>query len=240
VSVEPDGEGEVISLTTTTGNYVAWGYASKNCKPKQVWNGRKYVWDFSGADAAALPELNDLLRASCYVRHTKSQVLSELPPKVRQDVEIAGDAEILKAYRQAEEDIVQFQHDAALLDRQYYKSLAGLTKEERREAMANHALNEARKAARAKVLTQLTKCRQLLAQAKLADPVALAGGRLTPKSQERLDELVWMGDVRNVAGSSERPHRRLWDGCFDLGDDRREEGRALIALGEMHRFREAC
>lgn len=31
VSIEPDGEGEVIGLTTTTGNYVAWGYASKNC-----------------------------------------------------------------------------------------------------------------------------------------------------------------------------------------------------------------
>jgi hypothetical protein len=30
-SVEPDGEGEVVALTTTTGNYVAWGLASKNC-----------------------------------------------------------------------------------------------------------------------------------------------------------------------------------------------------------------
>jgi hypothetical protein len=31
VAVEPAGESEVISLTTETGNYVAWGYASKNC-----------------------------------------------------------------------------------------------------------------------------------------------------------------------------------------------------------------
>lgn len=31
VSVEPDGEGEVVALTTSTGNYVANGYASKNC-----------------------------------------------------------------------------------------------------------------------------------------------------------------------------------------------------------------
>lgn len=31
VSVEHDGYGEVISMTTTTGNYIAWGYASKNC-----------------------------------------------------------------------------------------------------------------------------------------------------------------------------------------------------------------
>lgn len=33
VSVEPDGEDIVIGLTTTTGNYCAWGYASKNCSP---------------------------------------------------------------------------------------------------------------------------------------------------------------------------------------------------------------
>lgn len=31
ISVTPDGYSEVISLQTTTGNYVAWGYASKNC-----------------------------------------------------------------------------------------------------------------------------------------------------------------------------------------------------------------
>jgi hypothetical protein len=31
VRIEPDGEGEVVSMQTTTGNYVAWGYASKNC-----------------------------------------------------------------------------------------------------------------------------------------------------------------------------------------------------------------
>lgn len=31
VKVEPDGKGEVICMTTTSGNYIAWGYASKNC-----------------------------------------------------------------------------------------------------------------------------------------------------------------------------------------------------------------
>jgi DNA polymerase elongation subunit (family B) len=31
VVIEEDGVGEVIGLTTETGNYIAWGYASKNC-----------------------------------------------------------------------------------------------------------------------------------------------------------------------------------------------------------------
>lgn len=32
VSIESEGPGEVISMETETGNYVAWGYASKNCR----------------------------------------------------------------------------------------------------------------------------------------------------------------------------------------------------------------
>jgi hypothetical protein len=40
VSIVPDGEGEVISLTTTTGNYVAWGYASKNCGRYTQYKGK--------------------------------------------------------------------------------------------------------------------------------------------------------------------------------------------------------
>lgn len=31
VSIEQEGPGEVVSMQTETGNYVAWGYASKNC-----------------------------------------------------------------------------------------------------------------------------------------------------------------------------------------------------------------
>jgi len=31
IAVEPEGTGRVISMTTSLGNYVAWGYASKNC-----------------------------------------------------------------------------------------------------------------------------------------------------------------------------------------------------------------
>jgi hypothetical protein len=32
VSIESEGPGEVVSMQTETGNYVAWGYASKNCR----------------------------------------------------------------------------------------------------------------------------------------------------------------------------------------------------------------
>jgi hypothetical protein len=32
VSIESEGPGEVVSMQTETGNYVAWGYASRNCR----------------------------------------------------------------------------------------------------------------------------------------------------------------------------------------------------------------
>jgi hypothetical protein len=36
VSIEPDGHGEVLSMTTAAGNYIAWGYASRNCDEEIV------------------------------------------------------------------------------------------------------------------------------------------------------------------------------------------------------------
>jgi hypothetical protein len=42
VSVRPDGEGDVVSMQTTSGNYVVWGYASKNCNA--FWQGRQMVY----------------------------------------------------------------------------------------------------------------------------------------------------------------------------------------------------
>jgi hypothetical protein len=36
VSVHPDGEGEVVSMTTSSGNYIAHGYASRNCDDEFV------------------------------------------------------------------------------------------------------------------------------------------------------------------------------------------------------------
>lgn len=44
LKIEPDGEGEVVSMTTTTGNYVAWGYASKNCAASCLYFLTRYYY----------------------------------------------------------------------------------------------------------------------------------------------------------------------------------------------------
>lgn len=49
VAIEPDGEDWVYSLTTSTGNYVAWGLASKNCR----WYRKDFDSSFSARPTAA-------------------------------------------------------------------------------------------------------------------------------------------------------------------------------------------
>jgi len=68
------GEHDVYTLTTTTGNYVAYGYGSKNCDPKYT----RFGWDFSGS--SNIEELH--ARISPYmIRRLKEDVLTQLPPK---------------------------------------------------------------------------------------------------------------------------------------------------------------
>lgn len=50
------------------------------------WKPRKFAWDFSGASRTE--ELNASLRAYCMVRRTKAEVLTELPAKIRQVIEL--------------------------------------------------------------------------------------------------------------------------------------------------------
>lgn len=50
------------------------------------WKPRKFAWDFSGASRTE--ELNTNLRKHCMVRRTKAEVLTELPSKIRQVIEL--------------------------------------------------------------------------------------------------------------------------------------------------------
>lgn len=53
VEVVPDGSGDVVGLTTTTGNYVVWGFASKNCGAYEHYKGE-------AATAESKPEVKGL------------------------------------------------------------------------------------------------------------------------------------------------------------------------------------
>lgn len=64
-------------------------YGEYFCAGKLVqigWRPCRFVWDFSGA--SHIEELNAALRENCMIRRTKAEVLTELPAKIRQVIEI--------------------------------------------------------------------------------------------------------------------------------------------------------
>ena len=67
-----------------------FGFAKKFCNARQG----SYGWDFTGS--SNLDELQEQLRVAGMVRRLKMDVLTELPPKTRQIVEIQGASAIVK------------------------------------------------------------------------------------------------------------------------------------------------
>ena len=104
------------------------------------------------------PILNRQLRARCFVRRRKDDVLTELPPKRYAKVIVEGDPKIMERYRQAEEDIVSFLakivEDAALE--------SGLSTVEARHVAGLKAL----RAQSAQHLVAITALKQIAVEAK--------------------------------------------------------------------------
>lgn len=78
-----------------------WGFYRRYCGAYRDQFGQ---WNISGH--SHLDELNDRLRAACYIRRTKDQVLSELPPVMHSSVVVEGDSTAMKEYVKAERDIL--------------------------------------------------------------------------------------------------------------------------------------
>jgi SNF2 family DNA or RNA helicase len=63
-------------------------------------------WNVSGH--SHLDELNERLRGTCYIRRTKDQVLSELPPVIHSKLLVEGGSTAMKEYVKAEKDILLY------------------------------------------------------------------------------------------------------------------------------------
>ena len=80
-----------------------WGFYRRYCAAYQDSFGQ---WNISGH--SHLDELNDRLRGTCYIRRTKEQVLSELPPVIHSKLVVEGSAQAMKEYDKAEKDIILY------------------------------------------------------------------------------------------------------------------------------------
>jgi SNF2 family DNA or RNA helicase len=80
-----------------------WGFYRRYCGAFQDNFGQ---WNISGN--SHLDELNERLRGTCYIRRTKDQVLSDLPPVVHSKVLVEGNPAAMKEYIKAEKDILLY------------------------------------------------------------------------------------------------------------------------------------
>jgi len=106
-----------------------------------------------------LAALNRKLRASCYVRRRKTDVLTELPPKRWSPVIVEGDPKIMKEYKEAEADIVRYLSELAM----QLALESGATSKE----AENEAWRKALRARAAEQLVAISTLKQIAARAKM-------------------------------------------------------------------------
>jgi SNF2 family DNA or RNA helicase len=97
--------------------------------------------------ASNVAELNQILRGTCYSRTRKVDVLDDLPPKRRAQLDVELPVSVMKKYRKAEDDFLAWVF----------------------ETYGNDAFLSASKAP---VITEINKLRQLLGEAKVDSAVA--------------------------------------------------------------------
>lgn len=92
--------------------------------------------------AINVAELNQILRSTCYTRTRKVDVLTELPPKRRAQLDVELSETAMKKYRKAEEDFLAW-------------------------VFENYGQDAFLAASKAPVITEINKLRQLLGEAKV-------------------------------------------------------------------------
>jgi SWI/SNF-related matrix-associated actin-dependent regulator 1 of chromatin subfamily A len=146
-----------------------WHFARRYC---DMDRGR-FGLDLSGA--SNLTELNEKLRAKCYVRRLKSEVLKELPAKQRSTLPVSISNR--REYRRAEADVARFVGEAAANDERRVAEAVERWRQERdgREpsqgemrAIRSEVRTSARaNAERAEQLVRINALKQLAAQGKM-------------------------------------------------------------------------
>ena len=136
-----------------------WHFAKRYCA---AYKGR-WGWDFSGA--ANLDELNEKLRATCFVRRRKAEVFSEMPKLTRAEVtvSISNPAE----YAAAEQDAISFIRAEATKNAEFLASIKHLSEIQQKEAKQERADSAEYKASRAEALVKINLLKMLAAKGKL-------------------------------------------------------------------------
>ncbi len=148
---------DILGRLQEFGGY--WQFVKRYCQAYKS----NFGLDTSGA--SNLEELNQRMRATCFIRRNKADVLKELPPKQRSivPVPISNRAE----YQKAERELIAWLKETAMKDETFEASLALLSEEERMEKKREHSEEVAEKARNAEELVRIEALKRLAAHGKM-------------------------------------------------------------------------
>jgi superfamily II DNA or RNA helicase len=164
VNIKKLGKQKVHSIETTSGNYVAYGLASKNCNRKEAKFGK---WDISGA--SNLDELFERLTGNCYIRRNKSDedILNELPEKQRTIIDLEIDNR--KKYNDIEENLADHLREKYKQDEEFQKRIDHLSDPLQEAHKERHAEARVRRAMNAEHLVKINELRQATSKGKMKE-----------------------------------------------------------------------
>jgi SNF2 family DNA or RNA helicase len=136
-----------------------WAFAKRYCGAYHD----RFGWVMSGA--SHLDELNEKMRATCYIRRNKVDVLKDLPAKQRATVPVAIDNR--REYDRAERELISWLGDQAEQDAEFLASIAHLSADEQCEAKYQRREEKKNSAAQAEQLVRIEALKQLAAHGKL-------------------------------------------------------------------------
>jgi SNF2 family DNA or RNA helicase len=136
-----------------------WTFAKRYCGAYRD----RFGWNMSGA--AHLDELNDKMRATCYIRRNKADVLKELPAKQRGIIPVALSNR--REYERAEAELISWLGEQAANDKAFLQSIKHLSADEQREAKYQRRAEKENSSAQAEQLVRIEALKQLSATGKL-------------------------------------------------------------------------
>jgi SWI/SNF-related matrix-associated actin-dependent regulator 1 of chromatin subfamily A len=136
-----------------------WKFVNRYCGATRT------AFGMNTKGASNLNELHEKLREICYIRRLKTEVVKELPPKTRNVIPVQ--LSNAKEYARAEENVLKYLGDKAETDKEFKRSLGGLSEAEKQKAIYDRRQAAINKGAAAEHLVRMNALLSLCGAGKI-------------------------------------------------------------------------
>ncbi|MBE0468095.1 MAG: DEAD/DEAH box helicase [Methyloprofundus sp.] len=146
-------------------------YIARYCDPQMMKMGQRKIFDYNGA--TNLDELGEMLRAHVMVRRMKEDVMHEMPPKVRQEIDVKIDNR--KVYSAVEKNYISAVEELIREDETFNRMYKSLKKKDEKKAFISEYMarymksfvDENGKESKSKAVVLRSQLKQLAGEGKI-------------------------------------------------------------------------